>query len=161
MPILETKWGTPVTLRFDEGAEVGYRWYAKTGRKPMYPFGHGLSYTTFEYSDLQVSGGDKVTAQVTVRNSGPRAGAAVPLLFLTNAPDGRRMRLLGFEKVVLQPGESRMVTLTGDPRLLGRYDAQAGQWRVAAGDYEVMVGKSAGEPVLTGRTRIGGRLLGK
>ena len=161
MPILETKWGTPVTLRFDEGGEVGYRWYAKSGRKPMYPFGHGLSYTTFEYSGLQVGGGDKVTAQVTVRNSGQRAGAAVPLLFLTNAPDGRRMRLLGFEKVMLQPGESRTVTLTGDPRLLGRYDAQAGQWRVAAGDYEVMVGRSAGDPILTGRTRVNGRLLGK
>jgi beta-glucosidase len=161
MPILATKWGTPVTLRFDEGAEVGYRWYAKSGRKPMYPFGYGLSYTTFDYSGLQVSGGDNVTAHVTVRNSGQRAGAVVPQLYLTRAPDGERLRLLGFEKVMLQPGESTTVKLSGDPRLLGRYDDKADRWRLAAGDYEVMVGMSAGEPVLTGRVRVNGRSLGK
>jgi beta-glucosidase len=161
MPILETKWGTPVTLRFDEGAEIGYRWYAKTGRTPLYPFGYGLSYTTFEYSGLQLRGGDNVTAQVTVRNTGPRAGAEVPQLYLTRAPDGQRMRLLAFTKVMLEPGESKTVTLTGDPRLLGRYDERAGRWRLAAGDYEVFVGKSAGEPVLTGRARVSGKLLGK
>jgi beta-glucosidase len=161
MPILETKWGTPVTLNFDEGAEIGYRWYAKTGRAPLYPFGYGLSYTTFEYSNLQLRGGDNVTARVTVRNTGPRAGAEVPQLYLTRAPDGQRMRLLAFEKVELAPGESKTVTLAGDPRLLGRYDERAGRWRLAAGDYDIMVGKSAGEPVLTGRARMSGKLLGK
>jgi beta-glucosidase len=161
MPILETKWGTPVTLRFDEGAEIGYRWYAKTGRTPLYPFGYGLSYTTFEYGGLRLRGGDNVTAQITVRNTGSRAGAEVPQLYLTRAPDGERMRLLAFEKVELAPGESKTVTLAGDPRLLGRYDESAGQWGLAAGEYEVMVGKSAGEPVLTGRARVRGKLLGK
>jgi hypothetical protein len=72
-----------------------------------------------------------------------------------------RMRLLAFEKVELAPGESKTVSLTGDPRLLGRYDESAGQWRLAEGDYEVMVGKSAGQPVLTGRARVSGKLLGK
>ena len=98
---------------------------------------------------------------MTVRNTGSRAGAEVPQLYLTRAPDGERMRLLAFEKVELAPGESKTVTLTGDPRLLGRYDESAGEWRLAAGEYEVMVGKSAGEPVLTGRTQVSGRLLGK
>ena len=83
----------------------------------------------------------------------------MPQLYLTRAPDGQRMRLLAFEKVTLEPGESKTVTLTGDPRLLGRYDERAARWRLAAGDYEVMVGKSAGEPVLTGRTRVNGRSL--
>jgi beta-glucosidase len=161
MPILETEWGTPVTLNFDEGAEIGYRWYAKTGRTPLYPFGYGLSYTTFDYSELRLNGGDNVTAQVTVRNTGSRAGAEVPQLYLTRAPDGERMRLLAFEKVELEPGESQTVTLTGDPRLLARYDESAGQWRLADGGYEVIVGKSAGEPVLTGSARLNGRLLGK
>ncbi|HEY8518660.1 MAG TPA: beta-glucosidase [Gammaproteobacteria bacterium] len=161
MPILETKWGTPVTLRFDEGAEIGYRWYAKMGRTPLYSFGHGLTYTTFDYSDLQLQGGDSVTAQVTVRNTGSRAGAEVPQLYLTRAPEGERMRLLAFEKVELEPGESETVTLAGDARLLGRYDESVGQWRLAAGEYEVMVGKSAGEPMLTGRAQVSGRLLGK
>jgi beta-glucosidase len=161
MEILGTKWGTPVTLRYDEGAEIGYRWYAMTGRKPMYPFGYGLSYTTFDYGDLKATGGDNVTAQVTVRNSGPRAGADVPQLYLTRAPDGERLRLLAFEKVQLEPGETKTVTLSGDPRLLGRYDESAGQWRLADGEYDVMVGKSAGEPVLAARTRVNGRPLGK
>ena len=66
-----------------------------------------------------------------------------------------------FTKVMLEPGESKTVTLTGDPRLLGRYDERAGRWRLSAGDYEVFVGKSAGEPVLTGRARVSGKLLGK
>src|SRR5690606_1321274 len=161
MRILETEWGTPVTLRFDEGAEIGYRWYAKTGRTPLYPFGYGLTYTTFDYDDLRLSGGDNVTAQVTVRNTGSRDGAEVPQLYLTRAPDGERMRLLAFEKVELAPGESKSVTLVGDPRLLGRYDERAGEWRLAAGEYEVMVGKSAGEPVLKGWGRVDGGLLGK
>ena len=111
--------------------------------------------------DVTIDGGDNVTAQVTVRNTGSRAGAEIPQLYLTRAPDGERMRLVAFEKVRLEPGESTTVTLTGDPRLLGRYDESAGQWRLAAGDYEVMVGKSAGEPMLTGRASVNGRLLGK
>src|SRR5690606_27993192 len=115
---------------------------------------------TFDYSDLRLDGGDNVTAQVTVRNTGSRAGADVPQLYLVRAPDGERMRLLAFEKVELEPGESETVTLTGDPRLLGRYDESAAQWRLADGQYELMVGKSAGEPVLTGRARLNGRLLG-
>ena len=75
MPILAEKWGTPVTLRFDEGGEVGYRWYAKTGRTPMYPFGHGLSYTSFDYSNLKVSGGNTVTASFTVTSTSVIDGA--------------------------------------------------------------------------------------
>lgn len=62
LPGLGTPWGTATTIRYDEGAEVGYRWYAKKDRKPMYPFSHGLSYTSFAYSDLKVSGGETVTA---------------------------------------------------------------------------------------------------
>ena len=107
-----------VVVRYDEGAEIGYRWFAKTGEKPLYAFGHGLSYTTFDYSDLEVEGGDTVTATFTVTDTGERAGADVPQLYLTDAADDERMRLLGFERVDPQPGESRHVTLTSDPRLL-------------------------------------------
>ena len=100
-----TPWGTPVTIEYDEGAEVGYRWFAQTGAKPLYAFGHGLSYTTFEHTDLNVEGGDTVTATFTVTNTGDRTGADVPQVYLTNTPDGPRMRLLGFERVELEPGE--------------------------------------------------------
>src|SRR5262249_46759848 len=81
-PGLGTPWGTPTTISYDEGAEVGYRWFAKTGAKPLYPFGHGLSYTSFAYSDLSIEGGETITATFTVTNTGGRAGADVPQLYL-------------------------------------------------------------------------------
>jgi beta-glucosidase len=158
---LGTPWGTPVTIRYDEGAEVGYRWYAQKDIKPLYPFGHGLSYTRFAYSDLEVTGGETVTASFTVTNTGGRDGADVPQLYLTSAPDQKRTRLLGFERVELAPGASREVTLTADPRLLARFDGAANQWRIADGAHEVALGKSAGELVLTGRADLTGRLFGK
>jgi len=99
LPGLGTAWGTRTTIRYDEGAEVGYRWFAKTGEKPLYAFGHGLSYTSFDYSDLEVSGGDTVTATFTVTNTGQREGADVPQLYLTEAAGDKHMRLLGFERV--------------------------------------------------------------
>jgi beta-glucosidase len=129
LPGLGTPWGTPVTIRYDEGAEIGYRWYAQKVIKPLYPFGHGLSYTRFAYSDLEVTGGETVTASFTLTNTGEREGADVPQLYLIRAPDQQRMRLLGFERVELAPGESREVTLTADPRLLARFDRAANQWR--------------------------------
>jgi beta-glucosidase len=122
---LGTPWGTPITIRYDEGAEVGYRWYAEQDEKPMYAFGHGLSYTTFDYSALEVTGGETITATFTVTNTGEREGADVPQLYLTEAPDEIRMRLLGFERVELAPGESHKVTLAADPRLLARFDGTA------------------------------------
>jgi hypothetical protein len=87
LPGLGTPWGTPVTIEYNEGAEIGYRWFAQQHQQPLYAFGHGLSYTTFDYSDLQVEGGDTVTAALTVTNTGDRAGADVPQLYLT--PLGR------------------------------------------------------------------------
>jgi beta-glucosidase len=104
MPGFGTPIDTPTVVDYHEGAEVGYRWLAKTGDKPLYPFGHGLSYTTFAYSDLEVTGGETITASFTVTNTGQRGGADVPQLYLTSAPDEKRMRLLGFERVELAPG---------------------------------------------------------
>src|SRR5690606_22029406 len=69
LPGLGTPWGTPVTIEYNEGAEIGYRWHARTGARPMYPFGHGLGYTTFDYRELEVAGGDTITATFTVTNT--------------------------------------------------------------------------------------------
>jgi beta-glucosidase len=149
-----TPWGTGVTVEYNEGAEVGYTWFAKTGAKPLYAFGHGLSYSTFAYGDLQVEAGETITATFTVTNTGDRSGADVPQIYLTDAAGDARMRLLGFERLELEPGESRSVTVTADPRLLARFDADAGQWHIAAGTYEVAVGKSAVDLELTGEATL-------
>jgi beta-glucosidase len=152
-----TPWGTPTTISYDEGAEIGYRWFAKTGAKPMYAFGHGLGYTTFAYGDLDVEGGDTITATFTVTNTGDRTGADVPQLYLTEP----RMRLLGFERVELEPGESRSVTLTADPRLLARFDGDAEQWRIEEGECVVALGRAADDLVLTSEASLNGRLFGR
>jgi beta-glucosidase len=152
--------GTPVTIRYDEGAEAGYRWYAQKSHKPMYAFGHGLSYTSFSYSDLKVSGGETVTAVFTVTNTGQRDGADVPQLYLTDAAGEKRMRLLGFERLVLKPGESRQVSVAADPRLLARFDGQASRWKIAAGNYRVALCKSADDPVLDAEVQLPMRMFG-
>ena len=157
---LGTPWGTPTTIHYDEGAEVGYRWYAKKNEKPLYAFGYGLSYTNFSYNDLKITGGETITASFTVTNTGARDGADVPQLYLTDAAGDKRVRLLGFERVSLRPGESHQITLTADPRLLARFDGNAGQWRIAEGKYRVALGKSAADYVSTAETTLTSRLFG-
>ena len=160
IPILAEKWGTPVTIRYIEGAEIGYRWFAGTGRKPMYPFGHGLSYTRFAYEGFEASGGDTVSATFTATNTGGRAGADVPQVYLTDAAGEKRMRLLGFERVELAPGESKEVTVIADPRLLAHFDPKEQRWRIDEGVYTVALARSAEVPVAKARVKLAGRLFG-
>jgi len=143
-PGLQTPEDQPITVDYSEGADVGYRWFAKQGRAPLYPFGFGLSYTHFNSSDLHLHGKSDLTATFTVRNEGDRAGADIPQLYLTNIGGTKTLRLLGFQRVPLAPGESRQVELHIDPRLLASFDTQANQWRISAGRYEVSLARYAG-----------------
>ncbi|HEX6993346.1 MAG TPA: beta-glucosidase [Gammaproteobacteria bacterium] len=160
LPGLGTPWGSAVTIEYNEGAEVGYRWFALKNERPMYAFGHGLGYTTFDYADLKLEGGETITASFTVKNTGKRKGADVPQLYLTEAAGDRRMRLLGFERIELEPGQSRRVTLVAEPRLLARFDGGSGKWSIADGEHRVAVGTSAMDPVLTGSARLVARQFG-
>jgi len=151
-----------ITVNYSEGAEVGYRWMAQTGKQPTYPFGHGLSYTRFSYSDFHLSSdGEHVTAFFKVSNVGTRAGADVPQVYLTAAPDEQRQRLLGFKRVALQPGESTQLSIDIDPRLLARFDISAGQWRIAAGLHKLVLGHHAQDVSATANLELNARLFGK
>ncbi|OBI17116.1 glycosyl hydrolase [Mycobacterium sp. E2327] len=161
LPEPEAPWGTPTTIDYFEGADVGYRWFARNGLAPMFAFGHGLSYTSFEYRDLAVTGGASVTASFTVANVGDRAGADVPQLYLTAAPGGRCLRLLGFQRLELEAGATRRVTIEADPRLLAQYDAAAQTWRIEPGGHAVAVGASAAALRLEARVELAGRAFGR
>jgi beta-glucosidase len=160
LPGFGTPVGTEVTVHYDEGAEVGYRWFAKAGARPLFTFGHGLSYTDFSYGNLMVSGGETITASFTVTNTGAREGADVTQVYLTEAAGEKRVRLLGFQRVELSPGQTRRVMVTADPRLLARFDAGAGRWRIAEGTYRVALGRAADAFVLMADVYLPARLLG-
>lgn len=150
-PGMEPKGGV-FHVNYDvEGSDVGYRWYARQGLTPLFPFGHGLSYTSFRHSDLSVQANKgSITAVFTVTNTGARAGAAVPQLYVALPGKGGFVtRLAGFDRVDLAPAASERIEVRIDPRLLARYDADARMWRIAAGTYEVRLANDAADPGIT------------
>jgi beta-glucosidase len=133
-------------VAYSEGVFVGYRWYDAHAQEPLFPFGHGLSYTTFAFSDLKVRGdadGRKVT--VRILNTGQRAGAEVVQLYVgMPAAAAEPPRLLKqFQKVLLQPGESREVSLELPDATLRIFDETRSAWTVVAGTYQLMIGASS------------------
>jgi beta-glucosidase len=147
-----------VEVRYSEGSDVGYRWFAANGQKPLFPFGHGLSYTRFEHGPVKLKGGSQISARLTVRNTGKLAGADVPQLYLVSAPGKPVLRLAAFDKVELKPGEAREVSLKVDPRLLA--DWVDGKWLIRPGAYGFAVGTSAGELGRTSSIRLPERQFG-
>lgn len=138
-------------VEYQEGVFVGYRYYDAKHIDPLFCFGHGLSYTTFEYGDLTLSAehlgdDDTLTARVTVTNTGSRAGAEVVQLYVA-APKGAVLRpekeLRGFEKVFLQPGESKTVEFTLTRRDFAYYDMELGEWYAPEGEYKVLAASSS------------------
>lgn len=151
-------------VRYGEGVMVGYRYYATVGRAVRYPFGHGLSYTSFESSDLtvDVTGHDTATASITVTNTGDRAGKHVVQLYVatTAGPVRRPVReLRAFTKVTLDPGESRRVELPLGRRAFAYYDVELADWVVAPGDYTVQIGTDAHTIVLEQTVELAGQSL--
>ncbi len=136
---------------YREGIFVGYRYYDRKDMDVLFPFGYGLSYTTFEYSNLRLSAEkmtdqDTLTATVTVTNTGSRAGKTVVQLYVGDKESTvlRPVReLKGFEKVQLQPGESRDVTFTLDKRSFAYWNSAIGDWHVETGEFTVEIGQSS------------------
>ncbi len=123
---------------FPEGSEVGYRWYGHKGFKPLFAFGHGLSYTSFRTFGLKIAEG---TASFTVQNTGKRAGADVAQIYLVSRAGEVKLRLVGFRRVELAAGESKQITIEIDPRLLA--DWKDGGWTMPGGRYRFALGQSA------------------
>jgi beta-glucosidase len=146
-------YGAIFVADYSEGAAVGYKWFAKTEERSLFPFGFGLSYTSFSLRDLTVSvDGDAVTASVNVVNTGARAGAAIPQLYASGA--NLSLRLAGWNRTELQPGESRRVTISVDPRLLARFDESGRRWRIEPGTYDFTAGFDVDHRDLSARARL-------
>jgi len=153
--------GPLFTVHYTEGAAVGYKWFDLKGHKPLYAFGHGLSYTSFELGGLKAqAAGDKVTASFSIRNTGARDGASVGQVYV-RAPQSAKWeaprRLAGFQKLALKPGESGSATVGIDPRLLATFDEAKGDWVIAPGSYEVQLGASSDDIRATARLSLAGR----
>ena len=136
---------------YEEGIWVGYRYFSTAGKKVSYPFGYGLSYTTFVYSKpvVKVAKDGKVSASITVTNNGSVAGKEAVQLYIT-APDGGLVKpafeLKAFAKTrELKPGESQTLTMTVDPYTLASFNEAAGAWEMAAGEYKICFGASAAD----------------
>ncbi len=136
---------------YAEDIYVGYRHFDKANVEPLFPFGHGLSYTTFKYSKLSLSAAamepdGSVTVRVDVTNTGKRAGEEIAQLYVHDLKpviDRPVRELKGFVKVALQPGETKTIQFTIKPRDLAYFDVQGPQWKANAGDYEIQVGGSS------------------
>lgn len=141
------------TMRYTEGLQVGYRWFQSQGIVPLFPFGYGLSYTTFEVGDVSLSaattdGTAPVHVRARVTNTGGRRGAEVVQVYVAIPATGQPpKRLVGFRKVWLDPGESAEVSVTIDPaataKPLSVWDYATGSFRVVPGDHRVLVGTSS------------------
>ena len=149
---------------YKEGLFVGYRWTdrlvleakgktAKQKATPLFPFGHGLSYTTFQYGKVSadkntMTAKDKITFTIPITNTGDRAGAETVQLYIRDVKSSVERpvkELKAFQKVFLQPGETRQVSLTIDKSALSFYDDRIASWTVEPGDFEGLVGSSSGQ----------------
>jgi beta-glucosidase len=148
-------------VAYTEGVFVGYRGYDKSGVKPLFPFGYGLSYTTFAYKNLTVSpstsAGQSVEVRFEVTNTGSRAGSEVAQVYVgdrhASVPRPKK-ELKGFAKVSLGPGETRQVAVRLDRRAFAYYDIKKHDWRVEPGDFDLYVARSAAQIELTGKVAV-------
>lgn len=145
--------GSNGQVNYAESIFVGYRWHDKQKIKPLFPFGHGLSYTSFEYGKVtadkkEVAANDKITFSVTVKNTGARQGTEVVQLYIRDVKSSvvRPVKeLKGFEKITLNPGEEKMVAITVDKTALSFFDAGKHDWVAETGDFEALLGSSSAD----------------
>ncbi|GAE89727.1 beta-glucosidase [Acetivibrio straminisolvens JCM 21531] len=149
-------------VEYKEGLFVGYRYYDTKGIEPLFPFGHGLSYTKFEYSDISVdkkdiSDNNVINVSVKVKNVGKMAGKEIVQLYVKDVKSSIQRpekELRGFEKVFLNPGEEKTVTFTLDKRAFAYYNTKIKDWHVESGEFLILIGKSSRDIVLKESVRV-------
>ena len=143
-------------VHYDEGVKVGYKWYDAENKPVLFPFGFGLSYTTYEYSGLKVAPGVETTVTFTVKNTGSRAGAEIAQVYAA-LPAGAGeppKRLVGWNKVQLNPGESKEVTIAIPNLYLSIFDEASDSWKLVPGSYTFLAGGSSRSLPLSGKTDL-------
>jgi beta-glucosidase len=153
--------GVDGTAHYSEGVLIGYRHYDRNNVAPLFPFGHGLSYTTFSYANLKVTAGARngeVTVDADITNTGSRLGGEVMQLYVgspsTSAVPEAPRELQGFGKATLKPGETRHVTFTLGPRAFAHWDTGLHRWRITAGTHRISLGSSSRDIRLTGQVQL-------
>jgi beta-glucosidase len=132
-------------ITYDEGLKVGYKWYDAEHKQVLFPFGYGLSYTSYSYSDLKVTPGQVVNVSFKVTNTGNRDGAEVAEIYasLPESAGEPPKRLVGWSKVKLKAGESKEVAIDIDPKYLSVFNVERDAWQLIPGNYTLMVGGSS------------------
>jgi beta-glucosidase len=143
-------------VHYDEGLKVGYKWYDAENKPVLFPFGFGLSYTSFGYSKLKVAAGNNTTVTFTVKNTGKREGEEIAQVYAALPPGAGEppKRLVGWSKVQLNPGESKEVTITVPPTYLSIYDEASSGWKLVPGDYSFMAGGSSKDLPLSEKVNL-------
>jgi beta-glucosidase len=144
------------SVHYDEGLKVGYKWYDAENKPVLFPFGHGLSYTTYSYSDLKVTPGKETAVTFTVKNTGGRAGTEIAEVYAALPASAAEppKRLVGWSKVHLNAGESAVVNLAIDPKYLSIFDEALDGWKLVPGDYSFLVGGSSQALPLTEKVTL-------
>jgi beta-glucosidase len=145
------------SVHYDEGLKVGYKWYDAEHKPVLYPFGYGLSYTTYSYSGLKVTRGKETTVSFTVENTGKREGAEVAEVYAMLPAEANEppKRLVGFTRVKLGAGESREVSVEVEPKYLSIYDEAKNAWQLVPGEYTFAVGGASDDLGLTQKITLG------
>jgi beta-glucosidase len=143
------------TVHYDDGLKVGYKWYESEHKEPLFPFGFGLSYTTYAYSNLKADGAQR-SVSFALKNTGKRAGAEVAQVYATlpEAAGEPFKRLVGWQRIELAPGESKTVTVPVDARVMSIFDEQKNGWSLLPGAYRIFVGPSSSQTPLNATLQV-------
>ncbi len=140
--------------------KVGYKWFDAENKAPLFPFGFGLSYTTFSYSNLKATSGSSISLTFNLRNNGKVAGAEVAQVYVSLPEKAGEppKRLVAWDRIQLAPGESKTVTLAIDPLHLSIFNVEKDGWELMPGEYKLLVGGSSRSTPLSATVRMTGTL---